>query len=264
MAGSTRIVVALYAVLLAGCARGPQTFQDGMRLGAAALRDGDLERAEKMYTATFEMADEAGNESFSVFAADYAADAALARKAPERALRLYERMVARYPEAVRINIGRFRIPNNLAVLLARAGREQESIPILERALADFDGRGISPAFPFPPRAVLTRNLVRIHARHAWDGRSEAVLQSAATRLEAEVDRDPGGDFTSGAHALFEALGDFVSRGPRPDEAAHFYARAQEAAARERSRPGFHGDLQNRLCEPRAIDGVTAEGCYEIL
>lgn len=264
MAGSTRIVMALCAVLLAGCARGPQTVQDGMRLGAAALREGDLERAEELYTATFEMADEAGNESYSVFAADYAADAALARKAPERALRLYERVVARYPEAVRFNVGRFRIPNNLAVLLARAGREQEGIPILERTLAEFDGRGISPAFPFPPRAVLTRNLVRMHARHAWDGRSEALLQSALPRLEADVDRDPGGQFTVGAHALFEAFGDFVSGGPRPHEAARLYARAQDAAASEREQPASHGELRDRLCEPRAIEGVTAEACYEIL
>ena len=257
----SKLIAALFcAVLVAACSRDPPSVREGMKLGAAALREGDLAKAEDLYTATFHMADKVGNESYAVFAGDYAADVALMRDAPGRALKLYERMTERYPEMLRNVAGRMRIPNNLAVLLARDGRIEEGMKVLEEALARYEGHGVSPAYPFAPRAFLTGNLVRMHARHSWDPRSEALLQSTLAWLERDVDLDRSGQFTHGAHALFKALGDFASGGPRPGEAARLYARAEEAAARADS---HDQPADRKLCEPRAEDLAKTESCYEV-
>lgn len=262
MEPSKPIVAVLCAVLLAACSRDPPSVKEGMILGAAALRAGDLAKAEDLFTATFRMADKAGNESYAVFAGDFAADLALKRAAPDRALTLYERMASRYPEMLLSVHGRFRIPNNLGVLMARAGRLEEGMTVIEHALAQFEGHGVSPAYPFAPRAFLAGNLVRMNATHDWNPRSEALLQSTLVWLERDVDMDRSGQFSDGAHALFAALGDFVSHGPRPAEAARWYARAEEAAARQYS-VRAQDSLELKLCEPRGYDAMKSESCYEI-
>jgi tetratricopeptide (TPR) repeat protein len=252
------------AALLAACTRSPHDFKDGFTRAVAAQRAGDLEKAEDLYTATFRLVDKLGNDGQAVFLADLAADMALARSAPDRAIALYRRILERYPDTMRSYVGRFRIPNNLAVLLAREGHVGKGIAAIEPALDIYTGHGNSPAYPFAPRALLARNLIVMYSKRAWDSRSESAYQQTLSWLEPEFERNANSpEFTRGSGPLFRALGDLASKGPRPDEAARLYSLADVAAAREQQIASYRS-VDRTPCEPREIEGLRAETCYASL
>lgn len=258
----------LTALLLAGCSRepdrSPKAVNAVIKLGVAAQQAGNLEEAEERYLEAFELVDAVGNDSQAVFTADLAADVALARKAPDRALKLYERIAERYPDSVRRRAGVFRIPNNLGVLLAQDGRLDEGIAIVAETLEMFEGTQVSPGYPFGVRSTLARNLFAMHGKHAWNSSSESALQETLAWLEPAVQQHTTSpEVMRGGALLLEALGDFASKGPRPEEAKRLYALAHEAAERGQGLPSRRS-IDGTPCAPRVIQGLTVETCYAML
>jgi len=256
-----RKLLTMVVFALAACSPSIKDYKDGMKRGVEAQRAGDLGKAEKYYTAALDIADKAGDGGVARWAGDAAAQMALEQKAPERALAIYDRLTERYPGEVRGFGGRPRMTNNRAVLLVRAGRVDEGLAAIGGALKDFEGNGISPAFPFEPHAILARNFLAMHSRHPWDAGCEAAYQSTLAWAVDDVERDKSGQFTWGASALFRALGDFASRSPRPGEAADLYEMAAAAKSRDHSRA--RGD-DREWCETLTVYKFDTRACYEIL
>lgn len=198
---------------------------------AAANEFGNVVRACEQGLA---IVDKAGNGQRAVAALDCIAEYSHRIGKGDIALPHYERVFATYDSTVRNSASRFRLRNNYAVTLAKAGRPGDAVRVLAETIDAWDGTPYSVGTPdaFTTRMLLVRNLARA-AR--GDPRGETAEWLATTEAESILASfaatSPNGVHLAmnGADAL-AAIADLVSARGDPDRAA----KLREAAAARRA------------------------------
>jgi hypothetical protein len=228
-------VVALAAALaLAACAPKPKDYLEAIAWGTEAQAKGDLKRAYASYRTAFEMADKVGNGSRAVYAADLAADAASALGKTDDAVRLLEAALRSYDKEASTYIGRFRMPNDLAVFKAHQKKHGEARRLLETGLKPYEDKGgFSPAFPFGPFGVMSRNLALVLAAEGWSPEAESWYDYLTAKINENATRNHNAPyFWMGSGKALRALAELAKTGPRAREAAALEVRAAELEAAE--------------------------------
>lgn len=256
-----RAVVALAAAAaLAACTPTPKDYLEAIRWGMEAQSKGDLKRAYASYRAAFEMADGVGNGGRAVYAADLAADAASALGKPDDALKLLEAALRSYGKEAAGYVGRFRMPNDLAVLKATRRQHREAAQLLEEALKSYADKGsFSPAYPFDPFGVMARNLALVLAAEGWSTDAEAWYDSLTARIidNATLNRSAP-YFWMGSSKALRALAKLAQTGPRAREAA---ALEEKAAELEAAEAPFAGRTSTEgRCYTRELPAVKQTVC----
>jgi hypothetical protein len=262
MAGRVLVTLLLVqAFALAGCEnRQPRNAREALEFADRAWIAKDVEDAEGRYQRLFQRADAHERGSFAVIAGEMAAAAATAQGETARALDHYRAIDDRWPQAMGGYAGRHRLPNNFAVLLARAGDTDAAIAALERPLAVFEGKSDAKRWPVPARVVMTRNLVTLHLGHAWDERSAALWQRTLAWLAPQT-KLPGARATPGMVELLAALAALARSSPEAERAARLTA--LQDLWPEGARPRAE-DANRRLCDMRASDAGAVMLCFEVL
>jgi len=201
-----------------------------------------------------------GNGSRAVFAADLAADAALALGKADQASKLLAGALRGYPTEARQYIGRFRMPNNLAVLHAQKKNYAEARRLLEETLTPWETRSMSSAYPFDAFAVLSRNLLIVFAVQGWSAEAESRYDSVKEKVQATVTSHPNSvQYRLGAGATLRALAALAGTGPRAGEAEALAALAAEEETREAEFLQTYKRAKG-VCDEREVKGRTYRTC----
>src|SRR5688572_14630441 len=168
----SRVSFTLVLLGVAGCAEPPPPdLRTGLELADRAWLAKDYGDAEKRYLWVYRAAHAEPHPAFAVIGLEMAAVAAQDAGETARAIGHYAELDDQYPQAFGGHAERHRLPNNYAVLLARAGRPDDAMAALHRPLKAFDGQTNLRRYPVLSRLALTRNLITLHLRHDWDQRS---------------------------------------------------------------------------------------------
>lgn len=255
-----RCIVALAAALaLAACAPKPKDYLEAVSWGIEAQNKGDFKTAYANYRAAFEIADKVGNGSRAVHAADLAADAAAALGKTDDAVRLLEAALRSYGQETDAYIGRFRMPNNLAVYQALRKNNPEAKRLLEEALKPYADKGALSRGQYTPFATMSRNLARVLAADGWNADAEAWYDDLTQKIIDHTTLNRGSPyFWVGSGAALRALAALAKTGPRASEAASLEQRAAELEAAEAPFAGRIGDAQR--CYTRELNAKKETVC----
>ena len=256
-----RCVAALAAALaLAACAPKPKDYLEALNWGMDAQNKGDLKAAYANYRAAFEIADKVGNGSRAVHAADLAADAASALGRTDDAVKLLDAALRSYRQEAGGYVGRFRMPNDLAVYKSLQKKNAEAKRLLEGGLKVYEDKGsFSPAYPFGPFGTMSRNLARVLAADGWNADAESWYDYLTVRIIDNATLNRGSAyFWMGSGAALRALAALVKTGPRAGEAAALEEKAAELEAAEAQFSGRTGTSER--CYTRALKAVKQTVC----
>jgi hypothetical protein len=256
-----RCVAALAAALaLVACAPKPKDYLQALDWGMDAQNKGDLKAAYSNYRAAFEMADKVGNGSRAVHAADLAADAASALGRTDDAVKLLDAALRDYRVEAGGYVGRFRMPNDLAVFKSLQKKNAEAKRLLEVGLKPYEDKGgFSPAFPFGPFGVMSRNLALVLAADGWNADAEAWYDYLTTKIidNATLNHNAA-YFWMGSGKALHALAALARTGPRSREAAALEEKAAELEAAEAQFSGRAGTSER--CYTRTLKAVKQTVC----
>lgn len=256
-----RCVVALAAALaLAACAPKPKDYLEAISWGMDAQNKGDLKAAYANYRTAFEIADKVGNGSRAVHAADLAADAASALGRTDDAVKLLDAALRGYDKEASGYVGRFRMPNDLAVFKSLQKKNAEAQRLLETGLKPYqDKGGFSPAFPFGPFGVMSRNLALVLAAEGWNTDTEAWYDYLTAKIIDNATRNHNAPyFWMGSGKALRALAALARTGPRAGEAAALEDKAAELEAAEAEFAERAGTSER--CYTRALKVVKQTVC----
>jgi tetratricopeptide (TPR) repeat protein len=256
-----RCVVALAAALaLAACAPKPKDYLEALNWGMAAQNKGDLKAAYANYRAAFEMADKVGNGSRAVHAADLAADAASALGKTDDAVKLLDAALRDYRVEAGGYVGRFRMPNDLAVFKSLQKKNAEARRLLEGGLKPYEDKGgFSPGLPFGPFGVMSRNLALVLAAEGWSPDAEAWYDYLTAKIIDNATRNHSAPyFWVGSGRALRALAALARTGPRAGEAAALEDKAAELEAAEAQFSERIGTRER--CYTRALKTVKQTVC----
>lgn len=255
-------IAALVATLaLAACTPKPKDYLEAIAWGTEAQAKGDLKRAYASYRAAFEMADKVGNGSRAVYAADLAADAASALGKTDDAVKLLEAALRSYDKEASGYVGRFRMPNDLAVFKAHQKKHAEARRLLEAGLKPYEDKGgFSPAFPFGPFGVMSRNLALVLAAEGWSPDAESWYDYLTAKIIDNAARNHNAPyFWMGSGKSLRALAALARTGPRAREADALEAKAAELEAAEGPFEGRAGGTRER-CYTRELKTLKQTVC----
>lgn len=254
-----RCVAALAAVLvLAACAPKPKDYPEAVSWGIEAQNKGDFKTAYANYRAAFEMADKVGNGMRAVHAADLAADAAAALGKTDDAVKLLDAALRSYGQEANGYIGRFRMPNNLAVYQALRKNNAEARRLLVEALNPYLDRGALSRGRYAPFATMARNLARVLAADGWNADAETWYDDLTHKIIDHTDRSDSPHLWVGSGAALRALAALAKTGPRANEAAALEQRAAQLEAQEAPVKGLIGDAQR--CYLRELNAKKETVC----
>jgi tetratricopeptide (TPR) repeat protein len=255
------VLAALLAALALGaCAPKPKDYLEAIGWGMEAQNKGDLKKAYENYRAAYEIADKVGNGSRAVYAADLAADAAAALGKTDDAVKLLDAALRGYGKEASGYVGRFRMPNDLAVFRAHQKKHAEAKRLLETGLKPYEDKGsFSPAFPFGPFGVMSRNLALVLAAEGWSADAEAWYDYLTAKIvnNATLNHNAPYFWVGSAKAL-RALAELARTGPRAREAAALEDKAAELEAAEAQFAG-RTSIEGR-CYTRELKGAKQTVC----
>jgi tetratricopeptide (TPR) repeat protein len=256
-----RCVAALAAALvLASCTPKPKDYLEALNWGMDAQNKGDLKAAYANYRAAYEIADKVGNGSRAVHAADLAADAASALGKTDDAVKLLDAALRSYRKEASGYVGRFRMPNDLAVYKALQKKNAEAKRLLEEGLKPYEDKGsFSPAFPFGPFGTMSRNLARVLAAEEWNADTEVWYDYLTAKIidNATLNHNSA-YFWIGSGAALRALAVLAKTGPRAGEAVALEEKAAELEAAEAQFAGRVGTSER--CYTRNLKTVKQTVC----